>query len=86
LEKIYARNECPDGNASEPVCVEKMVWPFATITPMREAGVQGFTSVNFSVSQTAMYVPLDPESAFNLLETEESLPRSALKTSFFCPH
>jgi hypothetical protein len=82
LEKIYARSECPDGNASEPVCVENIVWPLATITPMREAGVHICKSVILQLSFTAIYVPVDPESAFNLLETENSSPRSALKTLF----
>ena len=63
--KIYARNECPDGKVSEPECVEKMVWPSVTMTPLHEATTQGCTSDNFFESCTALYVPVDPELAFN---------------------
>ena len=77
-EKINARNECLDGKVSDPVCVEKIVLPLATIKPIRGATVQGCTSVKLLVSRTDMYVPVDPESAFRRLETEKSSPRSAI--------
>ena len=43
--KMWACNKCPDGNVRTPMCDEKMVSPFATVTPIREFSVVARTSV-----------------------------------------
>ena len=73
-EKMCALSERPDGRDKLPVWVEKIVCPFATVTPIREAPVQGCTSVRLSASRIAIYVPLDPESALVFSETEKKFP------------
>ena len=63
-EKMCALSECPDGRDKLPVWVETIVCPLATVTPIREAFVLGYTSVKLLTSRTEIYVPEDPESAF----------------------
>ena len=70
LEKICARNEYPDGIFRKPVCEDIIVCPFATVTPIREKAVHGWMSVRTFLSRTAIYVPVDPESALIFCGTE----------------
>ena len=48
--------------------------------------VLGRISVKAEMSRTAMYMPDDPESAFNCLETEKLVPRSAVRSLFSGVH
>jgi hypothetical protein len=82
--KMWARTEWPDGKHSVPVWVEKIVCPFATVTPIREATVQDCISVRLSESRIAIYVPLDPESAFIFPDTEKELPQLVLNAQRGC--
>jgi hypothetical protein len=54
--KMCARNKCPDGSVKYPMCDERIVWPFATVTPILEVWSVARTSDTECKYLIAMYL------------------------------